>query len=105
MADLGMAAKSRPCVVVSIRNADELRNMSVVVPLTASGRRGECEIAFPKPRWLYQDSVANLLGIAGIDNAYLERKIGRMPGETMDKISDGLVRLLGLENPPDQPSA
>ena len=30
--DLGMAAKTRPCVVVSARQPDRQRNMAVVVP-------------------------------------------------------------------------
>ena len=32
--DLGMTAKVRPCVVVSIGQPDRQRNMSVVVPMT-----------------------------------------------------------------------
>jgi mRNA-degrading endonuclease toxin of MazEF toxin-antitoxin module len=47
--DLGMAAKVRPCVVVSIGNPDRQRNMSVVVPMTTEMRGGECEVRFPKP--------------------------------------------------------
>jgi mRNA interferase MazF len=47
--DLGMAAKIRPCVVISVDNPDSRRNMSVVVPMTTEIRGGECEIRFPKP--------------------------------------------------------
>jgi mRNA interferase MazF len=47
--DLGVAAKVRPCVVVSIGQPDRQRNMSVVVPMTTEIRGGECEIRFPKP--------------------------------------------------------
>jgi mRNA interferase MazF len=50
--DLGMAAKARPCVVVSVRHPDRQRNMSVVVPMTTEIRGGGCEIRFPKPAWL-----------------------------------------------------
>jgi mRNA interferase MazF len=45
--DLGMAAKVRPCVVVSIGKPDSQRNMCVVVPMTTEIRGGECEIHFP----------------------------------------------------------
>ena len=71
--DLGMAAKVRPCVVVSVSKPDNNRNMAVVVPMTAEIRGGECEIRFPKPVWLRQESVVNVLGIAGVDNAKIER--------------------------------
>jgi len=40
--DLGMAAKVRPCVVVSVSQPDRQRNMSVVVPMTTEIRGGEC---------------------------------------------------------------
>lgn len=46
--DLGMAAKTRPCVVVSISNPDSQRKMCVVVPMTKENRGGECEIHLPK---------------------------------------------------------
>jgi mRNA interferase MazF len=38
MVDLGVAAKVRPCVVVSVANPDTQRNMSVVVPMTTEIR-------------------------------------------------------------------
>lgn len=47
LVDLGMTAKSRPCVILSIPRADSQRNMSVIAPLTSQARGGECEVAFP----------------------------------------------------------
>ena len=91
-----MAAKIRPAVVVSIPRADSRRNMSVVVPLTTEMRGGETEIAFPKPRWLLDPCAMNLIGIGGVDNAKIVRLLGRMPAATMDAVSEGLVRMLGL---------
>lgn len=94
--DLGMAAKSRPCVVVSVSNADSQRNMSVVVPMTTEIRGGECEVRFPKPPWLRQESVVNVLGIAGVDNAKIERRISAFPAGKMAEIESVLKRLFGL---------
>ena len=87
----------RPCVVVSISNADSQRNMSVVVPMTTEIRKGECEINFPKPPWLKQPSVINLLGVAGVDNSKIERRLAAFPVDKMEELSRGLVRLLGLK--------
>lgn len=94
--DLGLAAKVRPCVVVSVSNPDRQRNMCVVVPMTTEIRGGECEIRFPKPAWLRQESVVNVLGIAGVDNVRIERRIAAFPAEKMLEIESVLKRLFGL---------
>jgi len=94
--DLGMAAKVRPCVVVSISQPDRQRNMAVVVPMTTEIRGGECEIPFPKPAWLRQESVVNMLGIAGVDTAKIERRLAPFPADKMLEIESVLKRLLGL---------
>ena len=94
--DLGMTAKARPCVVVSVSNADSQRNRSVVVPMTTEIRGGECEIPFPKPTWLRQESVVNVLGIAGVDNAKIERRIAAFPADRVLEIESVLKRMLGL---------
>jgi mRNA interferase MazF len=94
--DLGLAAKVRPCVVVSISQPDHQRNMSVVVPMTTEIRGGDCEIRFPKPTWLRQESVINVLGIAGVDNAKIQRRIAAFPADKMLEIESVLKRMLGL---------
>lgn len=94
--DLGMTAKVRPCVVVSVGQPDRSRNMSVVVPMTTEIRGGEFEIRFPKPPWLRQESVVNLLGIAGVDNAKIERRIAAFPADRMAELETVLKQLLGL---------
>jgi len=96
LVDLGMAAKVRPCVVISVSNPDSQRNMSVVVPMTTEIRGGECEIKFPKPVWLRQESAVNVLGIAGVDNAKIERRLSAFPAEKMLEIESVLKRALGL---------
>ncbi len=94
--DLGLSAKVRPCVVISASNADSQRNMSVVVPMTTEIRGGECEIRFPKPPWLRQESVVNVLGIAGVDNAKIERRIAAFPADKLGEIESVLRRMLRL---------
>jgi mRNA interferase MazF len=94
--DLGIVAKVRPCVVVSVHIPDQQRNMSVVVPMTTEVRGGAFEISFPKPAWLRQESVVNLLGVAGVDNSKIERRIAAFAADRMLAIESGLRRLLGL---------
>jgi len=94
--DMGMAAKVRPCVVVSIRRPDAYRAMSVVVPMTTEIRGGQCEIPFARPVWLNQESVVNVLGIAGVDNARIVRRIGKFPEESFSGIESACARMMGL---------
>lgn len=94
--DLGMTAKARPAVVVSIARPDRNRNMSVVVPMTTDVRGGECEIAFPKPPWLKQQCVVNVLGVAGVDNAKIERRLAAFPAAKLSEIEAALRRMLAL---------
>src|SRR5208337_1710373 len=96
LVDLGYVAKVRPCVVVSIPNADSRRNMSVVAPLSTEIRGGECEVPFPKPKWLAEESVVNLIGLVGVDNAKIGRMLGPLPSDCLDAIDEVLLRLLGL---------
>ena len=85
LVDLGYTAKVRPCVVVSIPNADSQRNMSIVAPLTTQSRGGECEVDFPKPPWLNENAVINLIGLIGVDNAKIQRFLGRLPSATVTR--------------------
>jgi mRNA interferase MazF len=96
LVDLGYAAKARPRAVISIPKADSQRNMSVVAPLTTEIRGGECEVPFPKPRWLAEESVINLVGLVGVDNAKIERMLGPLPTNSLSAIDEALVRLFGL---------
>lgn len=59
-------------------------------------RHSECEVRFPKPPWLRQSALVNLLGIAGVDNARIERRLGLFSPDKMPAIENGLARLLGL---------
>src|SRR5689334_5305116 len=97
LVDLGMAAKVRPCVVVSMSKPDSHRSMAVVAPMTTQIRGVECEVTFPKPAWLRQTAVVNLVGIARIDHAKIERRLGIFPKERMEAIEVGLKRMLDLE--------
>ena len=91
-----MVAKSRPCVVLSARQPDRQRNMAVVVPMTTEMRGGECEVTFAKPAWLRQESVVNVLGIAGVDHARIVRRIARFPRESFSKVIHATAQMLGL---------
>jgi len=70
--------------------------MSIVVPMTTEIRGGACEVAFPKPAWLNQESVVNVLGIAGVDNAKIIRRIAPFPKTAFSEVVDVAAQMLGL---------
>ena len=96
--DLGFAAKVRPCVVLSGPRPDRTRNLYVVVPVTREIRGGECEVPFPKPVWLREASVINVLGVAGVDQAKVQRRLGALPLESLDAVLKTLCRVVGVES-------
>ena len=88
--------KIRPCVVLLINQVDRERNMSIVVPLNTEQRAGECEVAFPKPAWLRQESVVSLLGLAGVDNSKVIRRLAPFQRESLAQVYAALRRAMGI---------
>jgi mRNA interferase MazF len=81
LADLGLAAKTRPVVIVARRDPDAPRALTIYVPLTTQNRGSRYEVALPKLTFLRELSVANVQGIASLPVTRLERKLGEVPPE------------------------
>ena len=97
LADLGLAAKTRPVVIVS-RNDDQApRTLAIYVPLTTQIRGSKYEVAIPKLPFLREESFANVQGIGSLSLARLERKLGRISDETLSEIRKALVFALNLD--------
>jgi mRNA interferase MazF len=79
LADLGLAAKTRPVVIVSRFDPDAPRTLIIYVPLTTQNRESRYEVAIPKLGFLNAPSVANVQGIASIPSVRLERRLGMLP--------------------------
>jgi mRNA interferase MazF len=60
------------------------------VPLTTQNRGSRYEIDLGKLRFLRETSVANVQGIGSIPSVRLQRKIGGLPADILDKIKDAL---------------
>jgi mRNA interferase MazF len=58
-ADLGMAKKSRPVLVLAYPQPDDARALVVVAPLTSQIRGLRGEVPLGKPRWLPKISAVN----------------------------------------------
>jgi mRNA interferase MazF len=86
LADLGLAGKTRPVVILSRHDPDAPRALAVYVPLTTQNRGSKYEVALPQLRFLRELSVANVQGIASVPLARLERKIGELPQNALAQI-------------------
>ena len=101
LADLGLAAKTRPVVIVSREDPDPPRSLVLYVPLTTQRRDSPYEVPLPRLPFLDRESVANVQGLGALPNVRLERKIGRLSAETMRRIKDALAFALDLDRASD----
>lgn len=98
LADLGLAAKTRPVVIVSRFDPDAPRALIVYVPLTTQNRESSYEVPLPRLGFLNAPSVANVQGIASVPSVRLERRLGTLPENTMIEIRRALSFALNLDN-------
>lgn len=63
-ADLGLAEKSRPVLVLASPQPADARALVVVAPLTSQIRSARGEVFLGKPRWLPKISAVNVQGLA-----------------------------------------
>jgi len=97
LADLGLAAKTRPVVIVSRQDPDPPRALVLYVPLTTQRRLSPYEVPLPRFPFLDRDSVANVQGLGSIPLVRLERRIGRLSSEVMTQVKAALIFALDLE--------
>jgi mRNA interferase MazF len=92
--DLGMAAKTRPVLVVSIAYGDTDRAIVTVVPHTTELRGSPFEITVPAP--FLRRGAFLVQGISTYPKAWAIRKIGALNRERMEAVVTGLRNWLGL---------
>jgi len=97
LADLGLAAKVRPIVIVSRQDPDPPRSLVLYVPLTTQRRDSPYEVPLPRLPFLDRESVANVQGLGSLPTVRLERKIGKLPTNVMERLKDALVFALDLQ--------
>ncbi len=94
MVDLGLAAKVRPCLIVSDHPANDELALVIIIPHTTAIRGNRWELALPKP-FLKPDAF-HLQQIQPISLARLERKLGSLTPNELQRVKTMLVRLLKL---------
>jgi mRNA interferase MazF len=96
LADLGLAAKTRPVLIVSRFDPDAPRALLTYLPLTTQQRGSRYEIQLGDLTFLHQTSVVNVQGIGSLIEPRLERRLGQLSAATMAKVKDALRFALEL---------
>ncbi|PYJ98144.1 MAG: transcriptional regulator [Verrucomicrobia bacterium] len=90
LADLGLAAKARPVIIISREDPNPPRVLFVYVPLTTQNRGSRYEVELGKLSFLTELSVANVQAIGSIPLPRLERKLGQLPPTLMAKVKEAI---------------
>jgi len=92
LADLGLAAKTRPVLIISRHDPEAPRALLIYVPLTTQHRGSRYEVPVGPLPFLHQPSVVNVQGIG----ALVEPRLGQLSNETMTKGKDAIRFALEL---------
>ena len=96
LVDLGMVAKVRPCLVLSVpADDDNDRVLTTIVPHTTSTRdsrfEGRSNVRFRKP------GAFDSQNIITIPSVKLIRRLGKLPAEQMLDVETAIKLWLGFE--------
>ena len=94
MADLGMVAKARPVLILSVEYLDNERAVVTYVLRTTSVRGTQYEVRHI-PRGMPAGAF-DAQGIASIPDVKLERRLGQVDAETLAKVEDAVRLWLAL---------
>jgi mRNA interferase MazF len=94
LVDLGMAAKVRPALVLSVPADDIDRALATLVPHTTSPRQSRFEVAVSVP--VLRPGVFDAQNLVTIPHAKLVRRLGRLSSSQLVAIERAVCSWLGL---------
>lgn len=96
LVDLGLAAKVRPALVLSVPAGDADRALVTLVGHTTSVRGSRFEIAVPVP--FLREGAFDAQSLVTIPHAKLIRRLGRLHPIQLAQVEQGVRAWLGLQN-------
>ena len=96
LADLGLAAKLRPVLILSRDDPDPPRVLFIYVPLTTQNRGSPYEVELGKLPFLNEASTVNAQGIASLPRPRFERKLGHLPDAILGQVRNAVRFALNL---------
>jgi mRNA interferase MazF len=97
LVDLGLAAKVRPCLVLSIPPTDIDRALITLVPHTTSLRASRFEVALPVP--FLRPGGFDAQGLVTVPLAKLIRVLGKLAPNHLSEVESRVSAWLGLSHP------
>ena len=94
MIDLGLAAKVRPCLIISTDFRDDERAVVTYVPRTTSLRGGRFEVSHQAPRFLPGGFDAQNIGT--VPTAKLMKFLVQADASTLEQVEGAVGTWLGL---------
>ena len=95
--DLGLAAKVRPCLVLSDYPKDDELSLLIIVPHTTAVRKNRWEVSIPKT--FLKTGVFHLQQLQSVPIVRLQRRIGELSDEELPVVRSKLSELLHLAPP------
>lgn len=95
LVDLGMAAKVRPCLVLSVPPEDTDRSIVTLVPHTTSVRGSRFEVTVPV-RFL-KPGAFDAQGLVTVPVAWLIRRVGALSPAQIMPVESAVCSWLGIE--------
>ena len=94
MVDLGMAAKIRPCLVLSIPLEESDRSLVTVIPHTTALRQSRFEVSV-SARFLRQGGF-DVQGIVTVPTVRLMNRLGILNADELKLVEQGVCTWLGI---------
>ena len=94
MVDFGMAAKVRPALLLTGRPADDELDLVTVFLHTTAMRGNRWELNIPKP--FLKPGAFHLQQVQTVSTIKLERRLGALTDEEMNRVLDALGARLGI---------
>ena len=96
LVDMGMAAKTRPAVVMLADNLNAPRSLVIHVPITRQNRGSELEVSLGHLPFLDPGSVANTQGIGALPSIRFEKRLGVLPATELKAIKTALAKACAM---------
>ena len=94
MVDFGMAAKVRPALLLTGNPADDALDLVTVLLHTTAQRGNRLELSIAKP--FLKPGAFHLQQIQSVSTVKLERRLGALTEDEMNRVLDALAERLGI---------
>ena len=92
--DLGLAAKVRPCLILSDEPQDDELALLVIIPHTTAVRGNRWELNIPKP--FLKPGAFHLQQLQAVPVVRFEKRLGRLTTDELKTVRTRLIELLRL---------